>query len=107
MDEIKLFQNLVRASSSRPSGVGDIRDAVWKGIDAAGSPAADATDADAAEYRYINLASMRISSMAAALMLSCAIAGYVVVNNFLHDSAMLSSYYDMLDTMYSVIWGVY
>lgn len=104
MDEIKLFQNLVRASSSRPSGIGDIRDAVWKGVDAAVPPEADAADA---EYRYINLASMRISSMAAALMLSCAVAGYVVVNNFLHDSAIFSSYYDILDTMYSVIWGVY
>lgn len=66
MDEIKIYNALMQASCSWPSGIGDIRDAAWKGVDEA-VPA----NADEEGYGYINLISARISSMAAAVMLSC------------------------------------
>lgn len=99
MDEIKVFRALVQESLLQPSGVGGIGDAVWRGVAAAEAEAAAANGCD-----YINAASMRISSMAAAVILSCVVSGYLVVDNFLHGGAMLTPYYAVLDELYAVIW---
>lgn len=104
MDEIKMYRALMQAACSSPSGIGDIRSAVWKDIDKAGLfHASDERDG----YGSVNILSTRISSMAAAVMLSCVIAGYIIVDNYMKGAAMLSQYYDILDGMYSMIWGVF
>lgn len=105
MDEIKTFRALERAARSRPSGIGSVRDAVWRAVDLAerSLPRPD----PARSYRYINVLSARVSSLAAAVLLGCAVTGWILVDDYMKGGAMLSSYYNMFDSMYALAWRVF
>lgn len=100
MNEITIFRRLVHASTSQPSGIGDIRDAVWNRVDEAEAAFSAGNNA----FGYINAFSMRVATMAAAAVAGCMVVGYVIIDNFLHEGAILSPYYAILDGMYS-LWG--
>lgn len=101
MDEINTFRDLVETASRRPSGIADVRDAVWRRIREAEAalPFADQPVFPLTRDMFFRVASAAMATIAVGLGL-----GYYSLSGM--SSGWTLDYYEIVGGIAS-FWGVF